>query len=113
MRCRVAVRNYINPADLISLWQRLPSWKNFTITQRFTFDTVGLGPTHKRRTSPSQAARNAGVTSGGSLKLSCAETGAATIRVNAAMLKRNIGNPILIFALSSSKGAKTMPAATE
>lgn len=91
--------NQNSPADLISLWQRLPSWKNFISTQRLTFDTDGLGPMHNRRTSPSQAARKAGVTSGGSLKLSWAETGAAAIRVNAAILKRNIRNPRTDFCL--------------
>ena len=45
------------PAEASSIWQRLPSDMNFTMTQRFTLAMVGEVPMHSRRTSCSQAAR--------------------------------------------------------
>ena len=89
------------PAEASSIWHFLPSWKNFEATQLLTLATVGDGPRHRRRTSPSQAARSCGVTSGGSFSSSAfatklADTSASTTTA----VKRFILVPLCLLELN-------------
>lgn len=93
-----------NPAEAIEIWQRRPSWENFALTQLFTFANVGDGPMHRRRTSLSQAARRAGVTSGGSFNSSAAcATGPAASAAHSTTMRDVFIIPLCLAATSGPR----------